>query len=160
MRLDNMKSVALKFMSYAMWSRMVRLIAHLSLDPMAVGQMCRQLFFYRAFNTLSFNRVDGDYVEFGCYQARTFAMAYHESRRFRMPIKLWAFDSFCGMPKPKEECDIHPEWCQGDMSTPLNNFHKLCKLYGIPINAYNVVPGFYEETIENMLPTENPPIFA
>ncbi len=57
---------------------------------------CRHEFFYNAFRALSFNGIDGDYAEFGCYRAMTFAMAYHEAVRHKHKARLWAFDSFSG----------------------------------------------------------------
>jgi hypothetical protein len=59
---------------------------------------CRQEFFYNAFKALAFNGIDGDYAEFGCWGGMTFALAYHESRRHQHQAKLWAFDSFAGLP--------------------------------------------------------------
>jgi len=60
--------------------------------------LCRLEFFYNAFKVLSFNGIDGDYAEFGCYGGMTFNLAYHEVIQHRHKAKLWAFDSFQGLP--------------------------------------------------------------
>ena len=119
-------------------------------------RLCRKEFFYNAFRALSFNGIDGDYVEFGCCGAMTFALAYHEAIRHGHKAKLWAFDSFQGLPAPKEAKDSHPRWVENDMSTALDRFHELCSSQGIPRNSYNVVPGFYNETLSAMSETDGP----
>ena len=119
-------------------------------------QKCRQEFFYNAFKALSFNGIDGDYAEFGCSGGMTFALAYHESRRHRHKARLWAFDSFQGLPSPKEAADEHPVWKEGAMATSLDEFHTICASNGIPRDAYRVVPGFYDQTLTRLSPEDAP----
>ena len=119
-------------------------------------QEYRQEFFYNAFRALSFNGIDGDYVEFGCWGGMTFALAYHESRRHRHKARLWAFDSFQGLPSPKEAGDEHPVWKEGTMVTSLDEFHAICASNGIPSDAYNVVPGFYDQALTRLSSEDAP----
>ena len=79
----------------------------------------RYQFFYTAFQYLSFNGIDGDYAEFGCHGGRTFSMAYHQIRRHRLSARLWAYDSFQGLPPQASGRDEHPVWRAGNMHTPL-----------------------------------------
>jgi len=116
----------------------------------------RQEFFYNAFKALSFNGIDGDYVEFGCCGGMTFALAYHEATKHGHKAKLWAFDSFQGLPAPKEAKDSHPKWVEHKMSTTLEQFHKLCAANQVPRDAYNVIPGFYDKTLPAMSCTDGP----
>jgi len=120
-------------------------------------RLCRHEFFYNAFRALSFNGIDGDYAEFGCYRAMTFAMAYQEAVRHKHKARLWAFDSFSGLPAPKDDRDSHPKWVEKGMATSLDRFHDLCALQRVPRDAYEVVPGFYEETLPAMSDTDAPP---
>jgi O-methyltransferase len=124
--------------------------------PSRQEQKCRQEFFYNAFKALSFNGIDGDYAEFGCYGGMTFALAYHESRRHRHKARLWAFDSFRGLPSSKETGDEHPAWQQGTMATSLEKFHAICASNGIPSDAYSVIPGFYDQTLTGLSPDDAP----
>jgi O-methyltransferase len=110
-------------------------------------RLARQEFFYNAFKALRFNGIDGDYAEFGSWGGMTFKLAYGESRRHGHQARLWAFDSFQGLPEPREGKDEHPEWRQGKMATNLDEFHAICAANGIPRDAYEVVPGFYEYTL-------------
>jgi O-methyltransferase len=119
-------------------------------------RLYRQEFFFNAFKALRFNGIAGDYAEFGVAGGRTFAMAYREARRVGHEAKLWAFDSFAGLPPPSDPSDEHPEWRPGALATELEEFHALCARNGIPRDAYHVVPGFYEETLSKM-PASNEP---
>jgi len=74
-------------------------------DEIAYNQASRQnekaLFFRRAFDFVTDNRVRGDYHEYGCHRCRTFRMALTEARRHNLlDMKFFAFDSFEGLPDP------------------------------------------------------------
>lgn len=116
----------------------------------------RKEFFYNAFKALSFNGIDGDYVEFGCHGGKTFALAYHESVRHGHNANLWGFDSFQGLPDAKEAKDSHPRWTKSAMSTSLDQFHELCATRGVPRGGYHVVPGFYDHTLRETSDKELP----
>ena len=117
----------------------------------------RREFFRKAFLTLGFNGIDGDYAEFGCYTGTTFRLAYEESRRAHRhlafldyapaPRFLWALDSFQGLPAGRGSADEHPFWKEGALATPLPEFHEICRRAGIPRFEYEVVAGFYEQTL-------------
>ena len=120
------------------------------------NSITRHEFFYNAFYLLSCNNISGDYIEFGCYGGMTFNHAYKESQRHGNSAKLWAFDSFQGLPAPKNDKDIHPCWHEGAMQMSLEEFHLVCKKNNIPKDAYQVVPGFYDLTLKNLGPNESP----
>jgi O-methyltransferase len=125
-----------------------------SLDVYVRERTARQAFFFNAFKALRFNGIDGDYAEFGSWGGLTFALGHQESTRHGHPAKLWAFDSFQGFPASDDEG--HPEWIEGRMAISLEQFHEVCAANGIPRDAYNVVPGFYEDTLARMAPGEQP----
>lgn len=118
--------------------------------------MGRQSFFYNAFKALSFNGIDGDYVEFGSCGGMTFDLAYHEIKRRSYPCLMWSFDSFEGLPAPEGGADEHPEWQQGRLANSLEDFHAICSANGIPREAYRTVKGFYNETLEEQAAGERP----
>lgn len=109
----------------------------------------RREFFYKAFMALSYNRIAGDYAEFGCYGGNTFRLAFLESRGFGYNCHMWAFDSFEGLPPAVDSRDEHPRWVPGHMATSVDNFHRLAKRFAIPANTYTVVPGFYENSLSD-----------
>lgn len=116
----------------------------------------RRELFAKAFKALRFNGIDGDYAEFGSWGGMTFALAYEQAQRHGHGAMLWAFDSFQGFPPPQEPKDAHPEWSEGKMATSLEQFHATCAANGIPREAYHVVPGFYEQTLDAMPPAAAP----
>ena len=116
----------------------------------------KQQFFYNAFRALWYNRIDGDYAEFGCWSASTFWLAHLESRKHGHNARLWAFDSFQGLPAAEGARDEHPNWAKGDMSMSVDEFHQACARDGVPRSDYEVVPGFYHDTLDRMAPTDRP----
>lgn len=117
-------------------------------DVNAHERFQRREFFRRAFHALSYNGIDGDYAEFGCGKI-TFALAYAESRRAKYPCHLWALDSFQGLPPLEIPVDLHPMWVEGLMCTSLEEFRDTCRHNSIPESDYDVVPGFYQDTLRN-----------
>jgi hypothetical protein len=119
-------------------------------------KLARQELFYNAFKALTFNSIDGDYVEFGCHGCMTFPMAYHEAARHGHKAKLWAFDSFQGFPPADGPKDMHPRWAESKMSTSIEEFHRRCEKKGVPNYAYNIVPGFYDKTLQGKSDIDDP----
>jgi hypothetical protein len=107
----------------------------------------RREFFRRAFALLAFNGIDGDYLEFGCCGGMTFGLAHRMSRRYGLAPRLWAFDSFAGLPPPRHPSDAHPIWVPGSMAMGLDEFRRICKEHGIAPSEYEAVPGYFEETL-------------
>jgi O-methyltransferase len=106
----------------------------------------RQEFFRKAFRALAFNGIAGDYAEFGCHTGNTFGMAYKASRKFKFICKMWALDSFAGLPSASRE-DDHPAWITGTMVTSAHKFKNICRVHGIPESQYETVVGYYSDTL-------------
>jgi O-methyltransferase len=118
----------------------------------------RREFFRKAFIALGFNGIAGDYAEFGCYTGTTFGLAYEEYQKADrhlafLPYRLekgrrfWALDSFRGLPPLKGPTDQHPAWTPGSLATDVAEFRRICAEKGIPDSAYEIVEGYYEETL-------------
>jgi O-methyltransferase len=116
----------------------------------------RQELFYNVFKALTFNSIGGDYVEFGCHGCMTFPLAYHEAARHGHGARLWAFDSFQGLPPATGPEDKHPRWVESKMATSIEEFHRRCKKKGVPREAYEIVAGFYEDTLPRKSETDAP----
>jgi O-methyltransferase len=113
-------------------------------------------FFRRAFIALGFNGIAGDYAEFGCYTGTTFGVAYQEYSKarkhlaflnYRFDRKFWALDSFRGLPAPAVPEDDHPAWLKGTLSMSVDEFRAVCARHGIPREEYQVVEGYYKDTL-------------
>jgi O-methyltransferase len=116
----------------------------------------RRDFFRKAFMVLSFNGIDGDYAEFGCCGAMTFGLAHRFLKQCGHPGKMWAFDSFRGLPAPRVPEDAHPIWVPGSAAMQLEDFRKACREHHISKADYTIVPGFYDDTLQ-MPATETRP---
>lgn len=119
----------------------------LELDLHSREWACREDFFFNAFQALTFNGIKGDYCEFGSHGCVTFRMAYKQSRRLGHGARLWAFDSFAGFPGSTDVKDDHPKWRKGGMSFALDQFISACELAGIAAADYQVIPGFYDQSL-------------
>lgn len=109
-------------------------------------------FFGHAFRALTFNGIDGDYCEFGCYTCQTFHSAYIMAKAFRHTARMWAFDSFCGLPAPSVPEDEHPRWFEGNMAIGVEEFNFWARRQGIPRDAYTTVPGFFKDSLAPAAP--------
>jgi O-methyltransferase len=109
----------------------------------------RKEFFRCAFSALAFNGIDGDYAEFGCCGGVTFGLAFRQSRKSNHLCKLWAFDSFKGLPSKVTEEDDHPMWIEGTMAIDMQEFIKICNENHIPRSEFSIVPGYFEESLKD-----------
>lgn len=108
----------------------------------------RQDFISDAFKMLDFNKISGDYAEFGCHGGNTFFMAWLENKRYSGSRHMWAFDSFNGLPYSENPIDNHPKWIPGKMNTSLDDFIALNKYRGLNKDKdYTAVPGFFERSL-------------
>lgn len=109
-------------------------------------------FIWKCFFMLRMNRVKGDYLEFGCgSNVRSFRLAYKYQRLENKNPRLFAFDSFKGLPEPVG-IDKHPQWHKGAMAVSLDEFHQIMKSLGAAEDEYHVVQGFYEDTLDKATP--------
>lgn len=124
----------------------------MEMDPITRG-VNRQLsgyadFFFDAFTNLNVNQIPGDYAEFGSWGANTMNLAYQAMRHSGRVRRMWAYDSFGGLPSAQDERDLHPGWHEGgDGQGGVDRFHEACTAHGIPADAYTAVPGYYEDSL-------------
>jgi len=109
----------------------------------------RKEFFRCAFSALAFNGIDGDYAEFGCCGGVTFGLAFNQSRKKNYHCRLWAFDSFRGLPAKVTKEDDHPMWIEGTMAIDTQEFIKICNENHIPRSEFSIVPGYFEQSLKD-----------
>jgi O-methyltransferase len=108
----------------------------------------RRVFFERAFCLVSKNKITGDYCEFGCHGGMTFIMASQAMSKYTAPQcqrRMWAFDSFSGLPPQSCAQDEHPAWRAGELCTAEESWHRIVRRAGV--KDYKTVPGYYSDTI-------------
>lgn len=119
-------------------------------------RMVEQLdaFFWKCYFMLRMNRVEGDYLEFGAGgRMRSFRLAYKYRQLEYSGPRLFAFDSFKGLPAPKG-IDRHPQWQEGALKLSQRQFHARMREVGARRSDYQVVPGFFEETLKGRRPSD------
>lgn len=98
--------------------------------------------------------LSGHYLEFGTFWGRSFFPAYF---RFRHWLKgdFYAFDSFQGLPKPKELETITTggDFREHTYNFGLNSFMALSEMLEVDQERLKVVPGFYAETLVGQPPS-------
>lgn len=102
----------------------------------------------QAFEFIKINEVSGDYLEFGLWRGKTFGYAHRMKRRYGLrDMKLWGFDSFQGLPDTGE----HPDniWHEGQFACSRPEFEAILKSRGIRPSEYELVEGFYNESLND-----------
>lgn len=127
-------------------------------DEIAYNQASRQnekaLFFRRAFDFVTDNRVRGDYHEYGCHRCRTFRMALTEARRHnQQDMKFFAFDSFEGLPDPLSDTSVET-WRRGALTTSEEQFMEMVREHGIYVERVKTIKGFYRDSLTKQLRNE------
>ena len=110
-------------------------------------------FFWKCFFYLHANRISGDYLEFGCgSNVRSFRLAYKYKELECPDLRLFAFDSFKGLPEPNG-IDAHPQWHKGAMAVSEDEFRDIMCKMGAQDSDYSVVPGFFNDSLHGKLPS-------
>lgn len=105
------------------------------------------------------SRLEGDYLEFGVWQGRTFAAAYYFAARYGLDsMRFYAFDSFQGLPKvAAEDSNGSAEFQSGDYQWNRRDFETNLDRWRVPRNRVEIVPGWFSDTLNAKL-TESLPL--
>jgi len=106
-----------------------------------------------AFSYALVSRLKGDYLEFGVYKGRTFALAYHYARKRRFDkMRFFAFDSFEGLPKEAEEygLDTH-HFHKGQYNCGIGEFRKNIARFGVDLDRVKITKGWFGEVLGEKL---------
>jgi len=100
-----------------------------------------------AFGLINNNKVYGDYAEFGVFKGHTFIEAHNAARRLQLKdMKLWAYDSFEGLPEIKNE-DVGGAFRTGEFSYARDAFIQRLQKYSVDLERVEIVEGFFDETL-------------
>ena len=95
----------------------------------------------------------GHYLEFGTFWGHSFFNNFLLSSEW-LEGKFFAFDSFCGLSKPesKEVEFTAGDFTEGAYAWNEHSFRALARLLSLPDNRLEIVPGFYDQTLQSVAP--------
>lgn len=97
-------------------------------------------------NFVKSTNVAGDYLEFGVFKGSTFVEAYQMAKGKKLDsMKFFALDSFEGLPEVKG-IDVG-QFQKGEYSASLELFMSNLKQSGVDFNRVEIVPGWFNETL-------------
>lgn len=103
---------------------------------------------YYALKFAEMNKVKGDYLEFGVWRGNTFVHACHLARRFGLPMRFYAFDSFEGNPEDREvNEDGSRIFHTGQYPCSLDEFQSVLRDFEVDADRVTIIPGWYHETL-------------
>lgn len=111
----------------------------------------KSLAFLRAWHYLKRAKIEGDYLEFGVWQGRSFILALKAARKFfdphgRPAPRFFAFDSFQGLPKPHTQQDATAVFAEGEYRAAQDVFAR--NIRGAARGWQVItVPGFFEQSL-------------
>jgi len=107
----------------------------------------REEFIKEAMEYIAITRLEGDYMEFGVFQGRTFVPAYHFAQRNKLSsMRFFGFDSFEGLP-PITGKDEGGEFRKGQYSLSLDQFTKVISKRGVSLDKISLVKGWYDKVL-------------
>jgi O-methyltransferase len=113
---------------------------HLNTVPMELGRMLDMAFSY-----VSWERIPGDYAEFGVFDGGTFLEAWQAVQRYGLTdVCLHAYDSFAGLPEVTGT-DSDGSFRPGDFASSRLVFDRTTAI--IPRERMTVTQGFFRETL-------------
>jgi len=88
------------------------------------------------------NRLTGDYLEFGVYKGESFCASYYFSKLIvRNDMLFYAFDSFEGLPKVKEESRFY----EGQYCISKEGFKDILKKRKVNLWYVGIVGGWFKD---------------
>lgn len=104
-----------------------------------------EYFFFKAWNYLRSQKIEGDYLEFGVYQGKSFIKSVSNAQRHHFPsTEFYAFDSFQGLPEPEQR---DPIYHGGQFSASRAKFEKNLQRGKIDMNRVHILEGWFEDTL-------------
>ena len=104
-----------------------------------------------------FNRVTGDYLEFGVWKGGSLIAAYHLAKKHERlrSMRFYGFDSFEGLPAKKGVDAEFEQFAEGEYESSLEEVKMNLKRYGVELDEITFVKGWYdsvlnEETRKNL----------
>jgi hypothetical protein len=104
-----------------------------------------------AMQYVAFNRLPGDYLEFGCYEGNSFIAAYHFAQAQGLgTMRFFAFDSFRGLPEAQgvdvDSADT-AQYVEGDFACDSAAFQRHLRSSGVSLGKVQLIEGYYRDSL-------------
>jgi len=94
-------------------------------------------------------KLEGDYAEFGVFTGRSTVRAYHYLRgaRGNVATRMFAFDSFEGLPKLADADAVrYSDFAEGEYACSEDDYVRTVTAHGVPRSWIHTVPGWFSAT--------------
>jgi O-methyltransferase len=104
-------------------------------------------------NQCDINKIEGDFVETGVWKGGAVILAYNLYKKSGQERKVYAYDSFEGLPKPNaekypvDEGDIH--WTLQELAVSIENVKENFELFSPIDDSVIFIKGWFKDTIPN-----------
>lgn len=123
---------------------------HLSYE--ALGE---PIFYAEIMKYVEFNRLQGDYAEFGVYQGTSFISSYNAAAGLHLSqMRFFAFDSFRGLPQPANPHSAEP-FRAGAFAAPMAIFEKALKRAHVDPERVVIIPGWFSVALSPKIKVEH-----
>lgn len=114
-----------------------------------------QIFYAEIMKYVEFNRLEGDYTEFGVYKGASFISSYNAAARLHLPqMRFFAFDSFRGLPQPADLHTAEP-FRAGAFAASVAIFEKALKRSRVDLERVATIPGWFNVTLSPKIKDEH-----
>ena len=115
---------------------------HLSSE--ALGE---PIFYAEIMKYVEFNRLRGDYAEFGVYKGASFISSYNAAARLRLSqMRFFAFDSFRGLPNSANPHSAN-SFRAGAFAASRDTFEKALKRARVNLERVVIFPGWFNVSL-------------
>jgi len=104
--------------------------------------------YYQAFDYIDEMKLEGDYLEFGCFSGKTMTCAYKYANKVGLDkTRFYAFDSFEGLPELGNTDLEIPEFQKGEFKSTEQQFFKDLKQNRVDTSKVTTIKGWFHETL-------------
>ena len=96
---------------------------------------------------LKYNKIHGQYAEFGVYKGEATLEVFRASRIAELEMDFYLFDSFEGLPAILES-QSHEPFRTGEFANSLRNFEKRIKKAKMNTNRVKIIEGFFSQSLK------------
>jgi len=99
------------------------------------------------FSYLKYNKIYGDYAEFGVFKGDTTMEVTKAAKKTNLEMDFYLFDSFEGLPEIKKS-DLSGPFFSGEFKYSKDQFLKRMKRNKVSISKLKIIEGYYSDSLK------------